>query len=708
MKLATLKDLVLTKPQEIWLNYVYKKGNKLAEVEVFKVLAKELPDNFEVFKDLKQLWQHDHLTIFGIYKVNPKDKILLLLDKMLIALRDEFSTEEGRTAVSMSDFSRVCGMPLEDIKNIFNGTYLYDFWIDSNSGYERLDQNPQTLELEFRIADYRALKRILQYKDLDTQIELRWEKESQRTGGFPSSNGIFDEVKKPSDLMIENEIEIPTSEIEVKEDQNPKVFVSYSHDSKEHKRWVIDFSKKLLGSGIDVALDAWDLRHGDDVARYMETSVREADRVLMICTENYVRKANEGIGGAGYEAMIITGELIKQQGMAKFISVIKQQGDPIQLTFWPSNKMYANLSNPTTEDEEFEKLLRSLHDLSPEKKPPLGKNPFSTDLKVEPQNRVTPGQEITKAPINAAKNIEEISYYKKSLHLAQSGDSAAWRSLVIETKKKSEIELNSWKSTFKPNSFSQFDVFQGLEIYQNLFAVILGGLDSEKDKFRKQTGLLSDLAHPIGWPQSGLVSLIDFPKVIIFAYQSLYGARCLATQQFDNAIELANAKIDDPRYPQRFDKPIFLRRDLMGSIESLRGMSFLSFFERLADSNPSIFEIFGGKSEWLSSLAAYYILMSMLEVVEFTKTSPLADKKGVYTEVPIDFLLLDPDILRKAVALLADEKDQLQEILDKRKIDVGMLQEAWPMWCENFYAILRDSDQFHRDRPRVGLERIFK
>jgi len=43
-------------------------------------------------------------------------------------------------------------------------------------------------------------------------------------------------------------------------------------------------------------------------------SVAWADRVLMICTEAYVRKADEGKGGVGYEAMIVTGELVKDLG----------------------------------------------------------------------------------------------------------------------------------------------------------------------------------------------------------------------------------------------------------------------------------------------------------------------------------------------------------------------------------------------------------
>jgi len=64
---------------------------------------------------------------------------------------------------------------------------------------------------------------------------------------------------------------------------------------------------------------------GDDVPKFMEKSVSSSDRVLMICTEPYVRKADDGVGGVGYEAMVVTGELVKNIGTSKFIPVIRQK-----------------------------------------------------------------------------------------------------------------------------------------------------------------------------------------------------------------------------------------------------------------------------------------------------------------------------------------------------------------------------------------------
>ena len=62
--------------------------------------------------------------------------------------------------------------------------------------------------------------------------------------------------------------------------EHPKVFISYSHDSPEHKQWVLELGTKLRHNGVDVTLDQWDLTPGDDFARFMEFGVRDFDRVL--------------------------------------------------------------------------------------------------------------------------------------------------------------------------------------------------------------------------------------------------------------------------------------------------------------------------------------------------------------------------------------------------------------------------------------------
>jgi TIR domain len=161
------------------------------------------------------------------------------------------------------------------------------------------------------------------------------------------------------------------------ESRPPSVFVSYSHDSPEHKRWVGEFASTLVENGIDVIFDQWDLGPGDDVPKFMEHGVTQVDRVLMICTDSYVRKVDDGKGGVGYEAMIVTGELVRDLGTSKFIPVIRQEpGSDLRPTC-VSTRFHINLSVDQNFDEEFELLLRELHQAPAISKPPLGRNPFA-------------------------------------------------------------------------------------------------------------------------------------------------------------------------------------------------------------------------------------------------------------------------------------------------------------------------------------------
>ncbi|APC87767.1 TPA: toll/interleukin-1 receptor domain-containing protein [Vibrio parahaemolyticus] len=157
--------------------------------------------------------------------------------------------------------------------------------------------------------------------------------------------------------------------------QAPKVFISYSHDTPEHKRWVLDLATRLVNAGVDANIDAWSLEPGDDLPHFMETQLSQSDRVIMVCTENYVNKANKGAGGVGYEKMIVTSALMRNIDDNKVIPIIRQEGSNLTPTFLTS-KLYLDFSN----DDEFEAviddLVRAIHGEPLFKKPELGNNPF--------------------------------------------------------------------------------------------------------------------------------------------------------------------------------------------------------------------------------------------------------------------------------------------------------------------------------------------
>jgi TIR domain len=65
----------------------------------------------------------------------------------------------------------------------------------------------------------------------------------------------------------------------------PKVLISYSHDSPEHKDRVLVLSNRLRGEGIDCTIDQYLLVPPEGWPRWMEKQIRESDFVLMVCTE---------------------------------------------------------------------------------------------------------------------------------------------------------------------------------------------------------------------------------------------------------------------------------------------------------------------------------------------------------------------------------------------------------------------------------------
>ena len=96
----------------------------------------------------------------------------------------------------------------------------------------------------------------------------------------------------------------------------------------------------------------------------------------MICTENYVRKANNGAGGVGYEKMIVTADLMRSIDSNKVIPVIRQSGTQDVPTFLRT-KLFLDFSREDQIELAFDDLLRAIHGSPLYVAPPVSNNPFS-------------------------------------------------------------------------------------------------------------------------------------------------------------------------------------------------------------------------------------------------------------------------------------------------------------------------------------------
>ncbi len=162
----------------------------------------------------------------------------------------------------------------------------------------------------------------------------------------------------------------------------PKVFISYSHDTQEHKKWVLELAIRLRNNGIDAILDQFELKPGDDVPHFMETNLASSDKIIMVCTERYVEKANAGHGGVGYEKMIITSNLMTHIDGNKIIPIVRQNLTISVPTFLKS-KLYINFNKADDYEYSYDDLVRVIHNSPLFVKPPVGNNPFKEVSKKE-------------------------------------------------------------------------------------------------------------------------------------------------------------------------------------------------------------------------------------------------------------------------------------------------------------------------------------
>ncbi len=165
----------------------------------------------------------------------------------------------------------------------------------------------------------------------------------------------------------------------------PKLFISYSWTTPEHEQWVLMLSTELRESGIDVILDKWDLKEGQDAIDFMEQMVKDPNikKVALICDRAYSEKADVRKGGVGTETQIITPEIYEKTDQNKFVAILREKdevGNPFLPVYYKS-RIYIDLSDDDLYAKNFEQLLRWIYDKPLYEKPDIGKKPaFLSDI----------------------------------------------------------------------------------------------------------------------------------------------------------------------------------------------------------------------------------------------------------------------------------------------------------------------------------------
>lgn len=167
------------------------------------------------------------------------------------------------------------------------------------------------------------------------------------------------------------------------ESENPKVFVSYSWTTPEHEAFVIELAKSLVDSGVDIIIDKWNLRDGQDSYAFMESMVNDKSisKVLIISDKAYADKADGRKGGVGTETQIISPAIYNSADQTRFVVVVTEkdeQGQFIVPTFY-KGRIHINMTDSSYYSDSVEQILRWIYDKPLHVKPEIGKRPSFLD-----------------------------------------------------------------------------------------------------------------------------------------------------------------------------------------------------------------------------------------------------------------------------------------------------------------------------------------
>ncbi len=232
----------------------------------------------------------------------------------------------------------------------------------------------------------------------------------------------------------------------IKDKKPPRAFISYSWTSPEHVNKIINWAERLVGDGVDIVLDKWDLKEGHDKYAFMEQMVTDpsVSKVLIFSDSVYAKKADQRKGGVGTESQIISAEVYEKVKQNKFIPIVLEfdaNGKP-HLPVFLANLMFVDFSSAEKYHENYEQVLRIIFDKPLFKKPKVGSPPKFITEETKLVLSTTPKFELfTNAVIDdkphyrglALDYLESVILYMDGLRISKTPDGMELDEFVVSS-----------------------------------------------------------------------------------------------------------------------------------------------------------------------------------------------------------------------------------------------------------------------------------
>ena len=200
--------------------------------------------------------------------------------------------------------------------------------------------------------------------------------------------------------------------------KHPKLFISYSQTDDRHKDWVANLAESLLKDGVEVIMDRWDLKYGQEMFAFMEQMVTdpEVDKVLIVCDSLYKEKADGRIGGVGNEVELMVNCIANDTTQEKFFALACEKNEDGNgcIPAYLSSRFYIDFSVPEEFDVNYERLLFFIYGREFHKKPARGGIPErlngAVNDSMQPRVKTTLGRDNTSAQSSPFADVFNLIY----------------------------------------------------------------------------------------------------------------------------------------------------------------------------------------------------------------------------------------------------------------------------------------------------------
>lgn len=489
-------------------------------------------------------------------------------------------------------------------------------------------------------------------------------------------------------------------------DGPPRVFISYTHETPEHSRWVNQLWRDLRKNGVGALLDQEDVSLGDDLTLFMERGIRMADRVILVCTPTYRRKANDGEGGVGYERMVVTGELASEIGSSKFICALRVGTKEDAIPTFAQTRLFLDFTDDSTYDDRLEELLRDIHGAPKRPKPPVGANPF----KGEDCEAVSSGAGSRPVKTSATTDPQELN--AQATNLLRQKDLVGWKQLVRSVRKDVPKQLLAWRESAEKAIRSGrlednkwFSIMHaGCRTAAPLIVLSLSALEAEIPDIPNQRGLVDDLMDLPGWERSGPTTVIEAPGAIAYVYHHILGSFLIRSGRQPEAIRLLRAKVPiGVTAGSEYVEEVWNCSELMGFAESLghRLSQSWQFLESIWEHHQWLHHFFVDSGEFELGIRGYTALAAILELACAVSRNPGVSDTVEWSGGGVPAVFLSPMKntfqrlpFARVVEMAVPNRETLELIATQFDSSANQIRSVWRAaclrWRNNYSELFHD------------------